>query len=109
MTHEQDHKSIEDLVVSNSIQFDTLYRLLIEKGLITETEFDHKLNEVQADYQTYNSKANESETPIHVWLHLLITALIPTILLIGGSILRLYIGQLHLAILVPLLLTALLM
>lgn len=59
MTHEQDHKSIEDLVVSNSIQFDTLYRLLIEKGIITETEFDNKLNEVQADYQTYNSKANE--------------------------------------------------
>ena len=30
MTHETDHKSIEDLVVSNTIQFDTLYRLLIE-------------------------------------------------------------------------------
>lgn len=59
MTHEQDHKSIEDLVVSNSIQFDTLYRLLIEKGIITETEFDDKLNEVQADYQTYHSKTNE--------------------------------------------------
>ena len=54
MTHESDHKSIEDLVVSNALQFDTLYRLLIEKGVLTETEFDEKLNEVQAYYQRYN-------------------------------------------------------
>jgi hypothetical protein len=51
MTHESDHKSIEDLVVSNAIQFDTLYRLLIDKGIVTETEFNEKLNEVQAYYQ----------------------------------------------------------
>ena len=51
MTHETDHKSIEDLVVSNTIQFDTLYRLLIEKGYITETEFHEKLKEVQTYYQ----------------------------------------------------------
>ncbi|MBT8351089.1 MAG: hypothetical protein KJO26_07635 [Deltaproteobacteria bacterium] len=54
MTHETDHKSLEDLVVSNALQFDTLYRLLVEKGILTETEFDEKLNEVQAYYQGYN-------------------------------------------------------
>ena len=51
MTHETDHKSIEDLVVSNTIQFDTLYRLLIEKGYFTEAEFHEKLQNVQDDYQ----------------------------------------------------------
>jgi len=59
MTHEQDHKSIEDLVVSNSLQFETLYRLLIDKGVLTDTEFNDKLNEVQAYYQKYNSDLNE--------------------------------------------------
>ena len=39
MTHETDHKSIEDLVVSSTIQFDTLYRILIAKGIFTEAEF----------------------------------------------------------------------
>ena len=51
MTHETDHKSIEDLVVSNTIQFDTLYRILIDKGILTEAEFHEKLNEVQTYYQ----------------------------------------------------------
>ena len=51
MTHEKDHKSIEDLVVSNTIQFDTVYRLLIEKGIFTETEFHEKMNKVQTYYQ----------------------------------------------------------
>jgi hypothetical protein len=50
MTHESDHKSIEDLVVSNTIQFDTLYRLLIEKRYFSEAEFNEKFKEVQADY-----------------------------------------------------------
>jgi len=40
MTYQPVFKSMEDLVVSNSIQFDTLYRLLVEKGIITETEFN---------------------------------------------------------------------
>ncbi|MFC1876960.1 hypothetical protein ACFL2E_06795 [Thermodesulfobacteriota bacterium] len=51
MTHETDHKSIEDLVVSNTIQFDTLYRILIDKGIFTEAEFHEKLKEVQTYYQ----------------------------------------------------------
>lgn len=51
MTHETDHKSIEDLVVSNTIQFDTLYRVLIDKKIFTEGEFHEKLKEVQIYYQ----------------------------------------------------------
>jgi len=51
MTHETDHKSIEDLVVSNTIQFDALYRILIDKGIFTEAEFHEKLQEVQTYYQ----------------------------------------------------------
>jgi len=51
MTHESDHKSIEDLVVSNTIQFDTLYRILINKGIFTEAEFNEKMQEVQIYYQ----------------------------------------------------------
>ena len=58
MTHEEDHKSIEDLVVSNTIQFDTLYRILIDKGIFSEPEFDEKLNEVQDYYKKYSSKDN---------------------------------------------------
>ena len=55
MTHENDHKSIEDLVVSNAFQFDAMYRLLIDKGIFTKTEYDEKLKEVQAYYQRYDS------------------------------------------------------
>lgn len=55
MTHETNHKSIEDLVVSNTIQFDTLYRVLIDKGIFTEAEFDEKLREVQNYYQDRSS------------------------------------------------------
>jgi hypothetical protein len=55
MTHETDHKSIEDLVVSNTIQFDTLYRILIDKGIFTEAEFNEKLKEVRNYYQDRSS------------------------------------------------------
>lgn len=55
MTHETDHKSIEDLVVSNTIQFDTLYQVLIDRGIITEAEFHEKLKEVQKYYQDRSS------------------------------------------------------
>ena len=48
---ESDLVSIEDLVVSNTIQFDTLYQVLVDKGIFTEAEFHEKLNEVQTYYQ----------------------------------------------------------
>ena len=51
MTHLTDHKSIEDLLVSNTLQLDALFRLLLDKGLFSEAEFHEKLTEVQTDYQ----------------------------------------------------------
>ncbi len=59
MTHQQDHKSIEDLIVSNAVQFDTLFRILVGKGIFTEIEFNEKLEEVQAYYQRFNSDLHE--------------------------------------------------
>ena len=61
MTHEQDHKSIEDLVVSNALQFDALYRILVDKGIFTQSEYNEKLKEVQAYYQRYNGDLHEKE------------------------------------------------
>jgi hypothetical protein len=58
MTHETDHKSIKDLVVSNAVQFDTLYRILIDKGIFTEAEFNEKLQKVQTYYQGKASSLN---------------------------------------------------
>ena len=43
---------MEDLIVSNTMQLDTLYQLLIEKGYFTEAEFLVKFKAVQADYQS---------------------------------------------------------
>jgi len=60
MTHEQDHKSIEDLVVSNALQFDTLYRILMDKNIFTESEFNQKLTEVQTYYQRYNGDLHKN-------------------------------------------------
>jgi hypothetical protein len=51
MAHIPDLESIESLVVANTIQFDTMYRLLVDKGYFTESEFHEKLKKVEADYQ----------------------------------------------------------
>lgn len=40
-----------ELVMTNTIQVDTMYRLLIDKGYFTEAEFLAKMKEVQRDYQ----------------------------------------------------------
>jgi hypothetical protein len=50
MAIEIDPKEIVDfreLVMTNTIQVDTMYRLLIEKGYFTEAEFLDKMKEVQ--------------------------------------------------------------
>ena len=50
MATELDPKEIVDfreLVMTNTIQVDTMYRLLIEKGYFTEPEFLDKMKEVQ--------------------------------------------------------------
>jgi hypothetical protein len=42
----------KDLLVTNSIQVDTLTQLLIEKGIITDDEFYTMLKQVQMEYQS---------------------------------------------------------
>ena len=49
---------IHELVGSNTIQLDTIYQLMIEKGFFTEPEFLAKMKEVQADYQNRLSSKN---------------------------------------------------
>ena len=39
-----------ELVMTNTIQVDTIYRLLIQKGYFTEAEFLSKLRGVQTSY-----------------------------------------------------------
>ena len=39
------------MVMANTIQVDTMYQLLIQKGYFIEAEFLAKMKEVQADYQ----------------------------------------------------------
>jgi hypothetical protein len=54
MAHELDPNEIVDfreLVMTNTIQVDTMYQLLIQKGYFTEAEFLVKMKEVQRDYQ----------------------------------------------------------
>jgi len=41
----------KELLMANSIQVDAMAKLLIEKGVFTETEFFATLKAVQADYQ----------------------------------------------------------
>lgn len=43
--------SFEELLVSNTIQVDTITQLLIEKGFFTHEEFFEKLKRVQMEYQ----------------------------------------------------------
>ena len=44
--------SFRELLISNTIQLDTVSRLLIEKGIITNEEFFDKLKQVQMDYKS---------------------------------------------------------
>ena len=54
MAYELDPKELVDfreMLMTNTIQVDTMYQLLIQKGYFTEAEFLDKMKEVQADYQ----------------------------------------------------------
>ena len=42
--------SFKELLIANTIQIDTLCRLLIEKGIITEEELYSRLKKVQDEY-----------------------------------------------------------
>ncbi len=48
--------SFKELLIANTIQIDTLCRLLIEKGIINEEELYSKLKKVQDEY---NKKIGE--------------------------------------------------
>jgi hypothetical protein len=43
---------LEELLISNTIQLDTMYQLLIDKGLFTEAEFLAKMKQVQMAYKS---------------------------------------------------------
>ena len=43
---------LEELLISNTIQLDTMYQLLIDKGLFTEAEFLTKMKQVQMAYKS---------------------------------------------------------
>ena len=54
MAHEAIPKEIlkfREIVMTNTIQVDTMYQLLIQKGYFTESEFVLKMKEVQMDYE----------------------------------------------------------
>lgn len=44
--------TFKELLITNSIQVDTLTQLLIDKGIITYDEFRTKLKHVQAEYMS---------------------------------------------------------
>jgi hypothetical protein len=44
--------SFKELLISNTIQLDTMYQLLIDKGLFTEAEFLTKMKQVQMAYKS---------------------------------------------------------
>ena len=53
MAHELDSKELvefRELLMANTIQIDTMYQLLIQKGYFTEAEFLSKMKVVQRDY-----------------------------------------------------------
>jgi hypothetical protein len=43
--------SIEELLISHSIQIDAVTQILVEKGIITNDEFSAKLKKVQMEYK----------------------------------------------------------
>jgi hypothetical protein len=47
----EDVVEFKELLLANTIQIDTMYQLLIQKGYFTETEFLEKMKQVKADYQ----------------------------------------------------------
>ena len=61
MAQQFDSKELEDfreMVMANTIQVDTMYQLLIQKGYFTEAEFLAKMKEVQAAYVKGENQPN---------------------------------------------------
>ena len=54
MAYELDPSEIvefKELLMANTIQIDTMFQLLIQKGYFTEAEFLEKMKEVSVDYR----------------------------------------------------------
>ena len=47
----KDIVEFKELLMANTIQIDTMYQLLTQKGYFTEAEFLAKMKEVQMDYE----------------------------------------------------------
>ena len=47
----KDVVEFKELLMANTIQIDTMYQLLIQKGYFTEAEFLEKMKEVSVDYR----------------------------------------------------------
>ena len=55
MAYELDPDEIvefKELLMANTIQIDTMYQLLIDKGCFTEAEFMDKMKVVSVDYRS---------------------------------------------------------
>ncbi|MEJ2724054.1 MAG: hypothetical protein P8175_05295 [Deltaproteobacteria bacterium] len=53
---EKELVTFKEMVVANSIQVDTLCRLLLEKEIMREEDFYTKLKEVKAEYEARQKK-----------------------------------------------------
>ena len=51
--------SFRELLVTNSMQVDTIAQLLIKKGIFTKEEFFDMLKKVQMDYQRRENHAGD--------------------------------------------------
>jgi len=47
--------SFKELLISDMIEIQTIAQLLLEKGIITQREYDVKLQQVQAEYLSKNA------------------------------------------------------
>ena len=52
----KDVVEFKELLLANTIQVDTIYQLLIQKGYDAEAEFLEKMKQVQADYGRVGEK-----------------------------------------------------
>lgn len=56
LLNSKDIVEFKELLLANTIQIDTMYQLLIQKGYFTEAEFLEKMKQVQADYHHSDNK-----------------------------------------------------
>ena len=47
--------ALEELLVSNTVQLDTITKLLVEKGVFTKNEFFDMLKQIQEEFKKKNN------------------------------------------------------